>query len=198
MTFTPEQLDFVARVLRDGKGVGTGILVSPNEVITCAHVVLADEEWKHYKRDPTSNIAEIDSEIVIEIQDRHIPIILDGDNAPLFHPQGEDVVLITLEEDVSANPATFATGFDEKTARELENRRLNIYGYPKGQENRSVVGAKGDRFSPEFTDAETKGLSTFALPHRVVEGYSGGPVVIEDTEKPVCIGIDHPPGFVPA
>ena len=195
MAFSRDQLRFVIRVIRDAKGhdddsIGTGILVSPNAVITCAHNVLPEREWGDHKDQPTLVDADIGAaEIVVDIEGRLIPVQLSGDNAPKFDPQGEDLVLLTLEEEVDVTLAAFVTGFDEQTARELEKHRLDIYGFRKGAATLTPVEAKGSTISKEFADAGKQGLLGFGLLDRVIEGYSGGPVVISETSEPYCIGI---------
>ncbi|TKA11312.1 S1 family peptidase [Actinacidiphila oryziradicis] len=111
---------WAARIRRDnGKIAGTGILLSPDRVLTCAHVVAKGERvTAEFVGAPGHEVPSVPAWV---LDDAYRPETLDADGDP-----SGDVALLRLER---PRPAAEAVSLYRLSA---PNREVRMYGFPKG------------------------------------------------------------------
>ena len=201
MSFKTEKLRFVVKVKTGEISFGTGVLLSSRIVITCAHVIWPEweltEGWSDEDRENAfqsflKELIENKRGVVVgEAEGNHVHVFLDGADAPILHPNKDLVILILKDEiDNAFGPACFLTGFDEEQVKLLELQRLDVYGFGEGGNTPTPYGAgESPNLKPSWLEDEKVGLRDFVLAAPAGRGNSGGPVVIEGTKEPVCIGL---------
>lgn len=148
---------------------GTGFLVAPGEVLTCAHVVHACRSITATLVDGTCCAAEVNS-----------PLLADDDPAAKkFYPL-PDIALLRLTGAPAAHPCV---QLDD--SEPVSQDALRLGAYTCGEHAADAVGHSGVILKYELTAVEG-GWRLFKLRGgQVVGGFSGGPL-LNDRTKGVC------------
>ncbi|QDU67645.1 SUMF1/EgtB/PvdO family nonheme iron enzyme [Engelhardtia mirabilis] len=182
------------------EGVGAGLLIAPDLVLTAWHVVNVDGK---YRGTATSGgtpmaAARIDLEIggkhrrsIPTPHQRHVSF---ADKPVDDEGQGRDydLALVRLEED----PVPIDSGDLLPIARGVRRLEYLALGDLGPDEPFQVVGFPGGslrtkRFDDGAPDPERAGDEFYEvhLGHRVPEGYSGGPILAEVDGQALCLGL---------
>lgn len=173
MTFGVDEYErAIARIFdRQGHVIGTGFLIAPGYVLTCAHVVLQamgkkQEEFAEYEGQPQDRIA---LEFHVLAKDQKIEAEVVG-WLPYSLEIGDVAALKLLtSEPVAAKPIPL----DEVSRAEVENDEHSAYGFT----NR--VGGRSDAYRPKTTVAGGRfQLCKVGDPNdeTIQPGFSGAPV----------------------
>jgi 3',5'-cyclic AMP phosphodiesterase CpdA len=169
-------------VLRDPAGTpaGLGVLVSPAEVLTCAHVVNralgrpdGDEAEPELPFRVAWPLLDTDTEIAVQVRE--------------WSPLGEeDLATLVLQQPFPSDAAPARLG----DAAPVPERRLPVFGYPAGR-------PRGQRTEVRFVGTVEGGLLQLntldATSPDVRAGYSGSPVYDPVTRHVVALMTQAPP-----
>jgi vWA-MoxR associated protein C-terminal domain/Trypsin-like peptidase domain/vWA-MoxR associated protein middle region (VMAP-M) 1 len=183
MTFTKDDYQkAIARILREGSEVGTGFLVAPGYVLTCAHVVLqaigSTKDFTTYQGKPQENIfldfpvLDVDQKIEAEVFEWLPYNLYNGDVA---------VLKLLTPEPTGAKPMPL----DEFECDDVKNDQHSIYGF-----GRNPVGGQSDAYRPKVPVAGGRfQLCKFGDPkdETIEPGFSGAPAW--NDEKNCVIGM---------
>ncbi|GAA2233684.1 hypothetical protein GCM10010232_20500 [Streptomyces amakusaensis] len=160
---------------RDGKPLGTGILIDGRRVLTCAHVV--ETAWK---RQPELWIALPKAEEAVTGRVRISGISLPPDP----DHEVQDVAVLRLAEEV---PAALAARLRRPTAEALVGAAWRSFGFPDGVLGNSAGGSVGEALGYGWIR-----LDTSELRYPVKGGYSGAAVWSPDYQAVVgMVGQAH-------
>jgi hypothetical protein len=160
----------IARIKSEGEFMGTGILVAPDYVLTCDHVVRAgDDELPKV----TVELGEVRDGRVVAFSDSH------------------DLALIHLAYPVQGEPVQFVAGLKKGHTRALLDASWEAVGYSVRDSqdflrNYPINGTlfiAHDESSGSLLDAQSEG----GLP----EGISGSPLFIETAGYKACVGMAY-------
>src|SRR4028119_104725 len=173
MTFGVDEYErAIARIFdHQGHVIGTGFLIAPGYVLTCAHVVLqaigiAKEEYAKYEGQPQARIA-LDFHVLASGQKIEAEVV---GWLPYSLESGDVAALKLLtSEPGAAKPIPL----DEVSRAEVENDEHSAYGFGNS------VGGRSDAYRPKTTVAGGRfQLCKVGDPNdeTIQPGFSGAPV----------------------
>jgi len=180
MTFTIEDYEkAIARIflLKEDKTehvIGTGFLIAPGYVMTCAHVVLQANKVKQedFTKDEHKNLP--DTEISLDF-----PVLASGQKVKAkvvlwlpYNLENGDVAVLKLltHYPQEAKPMPLV----KVSWAEVENDKHSVYGFGKNQ-----IGGRSDAYRPKATVAGSRfQLCKYGDPNdeTIQAGFSGAPV----------------------
>lgn len=154
------QPSFVRIYKRDGKSIaGAGVLVSNQQVLTCAHVI--DGEFRTNRPSPEREV-NLDFPFINQEDNSFSSVISE------WHPL-EDIAVLTLQDEIDSD--NYQTAHLTVFHKMVDNR-FGVYGFPVGHEAAApVYGSIKDSNSDNLMLLESDGSS-----YIIQKGFSGSPV----------------------
>lgn len=161
---------------------GTGFLVAPQHVVSCAHVLCGHTQWTKEKAEgPHDQIANVSLSFGENPgpDDRRMGI--------KFVCDKPDLALITLDKPVRSQPVRLVSGLtsDHKTA--LTQVKRQVIGFSQMEDTlqyRDVEGRLGF-----IADFHTQRVRRIQVNHGLSHGMSGSPFLVESGGEAVCFGL---------
>lgn len=170
-------------VPRNGNGssfLGTGIVVTPNHVLTCKHVVR--------ERDPAGRMSDhqhsylaVETDTGTQVAAHHV---VDDDL--------QDLSLLFLEHSVKSSPARILTRLARSTEPALVDHRKQVLGFAEadfGQSLRLHDVTKQIILTTFFDKDDEEFLSELQLSGGLPSGCSGGALTVDFAGTPLLAGI---------
>jgi DNA-binding transcriptional regulator YiaG len=174
---------FLAQVLTEVDGEfrasGSGVLVSPEHVLTCVHEVLHAnaEDWKARKY--ASGPPPITIVFGLEQKTER--------SATLIACADPDIALLHLDKPVGFLPAQFVSGLRTGQGNSLLRKRPCAIGYVANQLMRSYI--TGPLLAA--ADFSSQNLVNLQVQKGLLPGMSGGALVAPLGERYVCLGMPY-------
>jgi WD40 repeat protein len=177
-------LDFLVRIERGTAKksgfCGTGFLISPRHVLTCAHVVLgrmpAEEDTHDALVDPGNILVRRVDEFTGFLRGTLIGVGL------------PDAALIVLEESVPATPLRLITNVRAEQAEGIAKQRPRVAGFSGAHPN-TLVESEITRIVSWLGAAEPGLLLEVQIEGGRGSGMSGSPVLVEVSGAWACLGM---------
>lgn len=154
---------------------GTGFLLSPLHVATCAHV--ADHALLRAKRKATGHSWPLLVRCGSELRRGSVVAVCDPDG-----------VLILLESPVSEKPVRLLVDMRGGHEDALERHRAFIVGFTESVPN-TLVESPVKRVVNSLGHVATRQLCEIQIEGGRRDGMSGSPVLVEAVDGPVCLGV---------
>ena len=182
------ELGFIVRVLKISPKIlplgqpeflGTAIVIAPDQILTCRHVVVERDIRGLYAEAP------IDTE--------HL-LIQYGNNAETIAPRDIitdtrwDLALLTLPSPITPAGPAFLHEVTWSHSSYLKECELQAFGYPGMEDGESLRRQPVSAKMPSF-QTESNRLADLQLEGGLPAGCSGGPVLMEFQDRLLCLGI---------
>ena len=188
------EVDFVVRIVRtDPSGnespfLGSGVLVSANQVLTCRHVIELSKPG--FRPDPPLTATQLVVEWKKSEKTERIQLAAD----PILHSHADLALLpVVLEQPLDVEPPRFIAGLTAATLPLLQDCMLWSYGYAASDRGqfleyvRTQLNEDKSRYSAE----DANQLSKMYITEGLSKGFSGGPLLVFAHGHPYCLGINR-------
>src|SRR5205823_8110636 len=161
---------------------GTGFLVTPQHVVSCAHVLCGHIQWTEEKAEgPHDQMADVSLSFGENPESDDCRM---GTRVICSKP---DLALITLDKPVRSHPVRLVSGLTSDHKAALTHAKKHVIGFSQMEDSlqdRDVEGRLG--FIAEF---HTQRVRRIQVNGGLLRGMSGSPFLVESGGEAVCLGL---------
>lgn len=179
-------LDFIVRIFRiddeqQPEFLGTGVVIAPDCILTCRHVVVEESLGAFYPEQATPTellrIKTGDGNKALSIKE----VITD---------KRWDLALLRLATPLNVTTPVFLKNITRQYSSYLADSQLEAFGYP-GTEYGDSLWRQPVTPKMQSFRSESDHLASLQLDGGLPAGCSGGPVLLEYQDQQLCIGINY-------
>src|SRR5579871_1495433 len=184
----PPDCAFMAQIMMKYEGVpllkGSGMLVTPDHVLTCAHVVLdiPAETW-----DPGRDNLRIFDVMVNLETDSQTPVHRRANIVAYDRP---DIALLRLDRPVDARPLSFVSGLRVSHIAEFARAKASVIGFSKIESGQLVQCPVEGSILPVSSLTTGQPLN-IQMGQGLSSGMSGGPLLLKVKDQWFCAGMAY-------
>lgn len=175
---SPNQVPYVVRIMysskREGlKLLGSGIIINPDVVLTCWHVV--------QKFSP-----DIDN-VVIHVNKENEPISF----LNFKRHENSDIVALYLKKSIFIEPPTLLYNFEPYLSNEFRKHTFPIFGYKARDNGKQLRRCDADVWMPEYCEHSEHQWKLWEVQVQggIPAGNSGGAILMHRDGNIACLGM---------
>lgn len=165
---------------------GTGFLVTPHHVITCAHVV--DVDHRGLRAWEAENCYRDFRDLKLEFGEN--PHLVAQRRGRLVACAAPDLALISLNEPVAVQPLPLICGLTSDHQAALSQLRGSVIGFSQAEYGK-LTERPVEGYLSLFWDFHSRRLLSMQVTGGLANGMSGSPFLVDIRNQAVCFGMAY-------